>query len=255
MPNKALGQHWLSDRTILKAIAASADLKPTDTVLEVGPGLGSLTSVLLPQVQRVIAVEFDEKLARALPKQFPGTSLSVVHQDILSFDLRTLPPGYKVVANIPYYITNKIVQLLLTSAHPPSISVLLVQKEVAERLAAFNGKHSVLSISAQLFSEVCLGDIVPAAYFTPVPKVDSQIVILKTRPQPIVPLTQQKVFFRVVKAGFSAKRKKLRSSLSAGLHLSKQQAEDLLQQAGVDPNVRAEDISISDWKRLSDCDA
>ena len=180
-PKKSLGQHWLRDRDVLAHIADCAEVSDTDTVLEIGPGLGTLTSELLRRAKKVTAVEFDEDLARKLPGQFPGKNLEVVQSDILSYDLSDLPAGYKVVANVPYYITSKIVQLLMTSDNKPSIAVLLVQKEVAERLAAEAGDMSILAVSAQLFADVTLGDVVPAELFTPPPKVDSQVVILRTR--------------------------------------------------------------------------
>lgn len=250
MPNKSLGQHWLKDRLILEAIADSADIAVGDTVLEIGPGLGTLTSVLLSRAKQVVAVEFDAELARKLPGQFPGKQLTVHNADILSYDLTQLPAGYKVVANVPYYITSKIVQLLMTNTNRPSIAVLLVQKEVAERLAARAGDMSILAISAQVFAEVSLGELVPREYFTPPPKVDSQVVVLRTRPTPLVTLEQEKDFFRVVKAGFSAKRKKLRSSLSGGLGIEKSDAEKLLESSRVSPDSRAEDLSIEQWLRL-----
>lgn len=250
-PNKSLGQHWLRDRAVLSHIADLADIQPGDTVLEIGPGLGTLTSELLRRAEKVIAVEFDEELARKLPGQFPGKNLEVKTGDILSFDLSTLPKGYKVVANVPYYITSKIVQLLMTADNKPAIAVLLVQKEVAQRLAAKPGDMSILAVSAQLFSEVSLGDVVPAALFTPPPKVDSQVVVLKTRTESFLGEVSEKAFFRVVKAGFSAKRKKLRSSLSAGLGISKQQLETQLAQADISPDDRAETLSLDDWLRLT----
>jgi len=250
MPNKQLGQHWLKDRLILEAIADCAQITPNDTVLEIGPGLGTLTSVLLARARNVIAVEFDPELARKLPGQFPGTNLTVEHADILHFDLSQLPRDYKVVANVPYYITSKIVQLLTESSNPPSVTVLLIQKEVAERLAAEPGDMSVLAVAAQIYAEVELGPLVPAEYFTPPPKVDSQVVILKRRQQPLIDPSEQKAFFRVVKAGFSAKRKKLRSSLSGGLGISKPEAENLLIQADINPDSRAEALSLDDWIKL-----
>lgn len=250
-PNKSLGQHWLRDRAVLSHIADLADIQPTDTVLEIGPGLGTLTSELLRRAEKVIAVEFDEELARKLPDQFPGKNLEVKTGNILSFDLSNLPKGYKVVANVPYYITSKIVQLLMTADNKPAVAVLLVQKEVAQRLAAAPGDMSILAVSAQLFSDVSLGDIVPAALFTPPPKVDSQVVVLKTRTENFLGDVSEKDFFRVVKAGFSAKRKKLRSSLSAGLGISKQQLETQLAQANISPDDRAESLSLDDWLRLT----
>lgn len=235
----------------MAAIADEADLSADDTVLEIGPGLGTLTSELLRQAGRVVAVEFDEELAGKLAGQFPGKQLSVVHDDILHYDLSQLPAGYKVVANVPYYITSKIVQLLTTASHKPARIVLLVQKEVAERLAATPGNMSILAVSAQVYAEVTLGIKVPRAYFTPPPRVDSQVVVLTIRPTPLIDRTEERAFFRVVKAGFSAKRKKLRSSIAAGLHLEKTEAEQLLQQAAIDPNARAEDLALADWLRLS----
>ena len=253
MPKKSLGQHWLKDRLILEAIADSAEITLDDTVLEIGPGLGTLTSVLLSRAHEVIAVEFDSELARKLPGQFPGKRLTVINQDILSFDLSQLPAGYKVVANVPYYITSKIVQLLMTSTNKPSIAVLLVQKEVAERLAATPGDMSILAISAQIFAEVSLGEVVRAEHFTPPPKVDSQVVIMKAHEASLVSNDQEQQFFRVVKAGFSAKRKKLRSSLSGGLDIKKSAVEALLARADISPDSRAEDLKIEDWKQLARC--
>lgn len=250
MPKKELGQHWLHDRAVLEDIANEANLAKSDTVLEIGPGLGTLTSELLRQAGSVAAVEFDEALARKLPGQFPGTNLTVVHEDILQFDLSTLPTGYKVVANVPYYITSKIVERLVTAANKPSTIVLLVQKEVAERLAAEPGDMSILAISAQVYAEVRLGSVVSAELFTPPPKVDSAVVVLEMRPESLLAGTDEKAFWRVVKAGFSAKRKKLRSSLAGGLQLGKPEVEQLLAQASINPDDRAEHLSIADWKRL-----
>lgn len=251
MPKKELGQHWLKDREILAAIADDADLSSDDTVLEIGPGLGTLTSELLRRAGRVIAVEFDPDLARKLPGQFPGKNLQVVHEDILQFDLDALPAGYKVVANVPYYITSKIIEKLMTAKNKPSTVVILVQKEVAERVAAGPGDMSILAVSAQVFANARLGVLVPREYFTPPPKVDSQVVVLETLATPLVAPEDEKAFFRVVKAGFVAKRKKLRSSIAAGLGISKPAAEELLRHAAVNPELRAEDLSINDWLRLA----
>ncbi len=249
--NKHLGQHWLRDRETLAKIASYAEVTDEDVVFEIGPGLGTLTSVLLNQAKKVVAVEFDENLANKLAGQFPGKNLEVIESDILSFNLQSLPPGYKVVANIPYYITNKIIQLFMTAGNKPSLVVLLVQKEVAQRLAAKPGDMSILSVSAQLFAEVSLGQIVSAKLFSPVPKVDSQVVILKPRLTPLFPDLNEKLFFKVVKAGFSAKRKKLRSSLAGGLHIDKNTAEKVLLGAKLDPNDRAETLSLESWATLT----
>lgn len=251
MTNKSLGQHWLKNREILTHIVDQAELTDQDTVLEIGPGPGTLTSVLLSRAKKVVAVEFDEDLANKLPGQFPGKNLQVVRSDILAYDLSQLPIGYKVVANVPYYITSKIVQLLMTAQNKPSVVVLLVQKEVAERLAAVGGKHSILSVSAQLFADVRLGDKVPAHFFEPAPKVDSQVVILQPHENPLFENFDQKAFFQVVKAGFSAKRKKIISSLSAGLAIEKNRVESMLNAVDIDPNQRAENLSLQDWWNLT----
>jgi 16S rRNA (adenine1518-N6/adenine1519-N6)-dimethyltransferase len=245
--NKSLGQHWLRDRDTLAHIADCAELTRGDTVLEIGPGQGSLTSELLRRAGKVVAVEFDGELARKLPAQFPGKNLEVIHSDIIKFDLSTLPTGYKVVANVPYYITSKIVKMLMTATNKPSIAVLLVQKEVARRLAAKPGDMSILAISAQVFADVTLGDVVPSKLFMPPPKVDSQVVILRTRQTSFFTDINESDFFRVVKAGFSSKRKKLRSSLSGGLKLSKTEIEAILGKANISPDVRAETLDLESW--------
>ena len=251
MPKKELGQHWLKDRDILAAIADDAELSREDTVLEIGPGLGTLTSELLRRAGRVVAVEFDAELARKLPGQFPGKDLTVANEDILQFDLDSLPVGYKVVANVPYYITSKIIEKLMTAKNKPSTVVILIQKEVAERVAAVPGDMSILAVSAQVFARARLGVEVPREYFTPPPKVDSQVVILETLATPLVAPEDEKAFFRVVKAGFSAKRKKLRSSIAAGLAISKPAAEELLRHANINPELRAEDLAIEEWLCLA----
>ena len=248
--NKSLGQHWLRDPDVLADIADSAGLNPNDTVLEIGPGLGTLTSRLLARAKNVVAVEFDEALARKLPAQFPGKNLEVIHQDILSFDASNLPFGYKLVANVPYYITSKIVQKFSEAPNPPSVMVLLVQKEVAERLAARPGDYSILAVSAQVYYDVKLGAVVPAELFTPPPKVDSQVVIMHRLENSRVDETNRAAFFRLVKAGFSAKRKKLRSSLAGGLNIEKKDVEQLLTEANISSDSRAEDLSIDQWLTL-----
>ena len=258
--NKSLGQNFLFDEDALRTIANYGQLTKVDTVLEIGPGLGTLTSQLCSAAGKVVAVEFDDNLAdkvidnvAEILGQRPN-NLTVKNEDFLRFDLSQLPTGYKVVANIPYNITSKIIEKLWTADNKPAIAVLLVQKEVAERLASTPGDLSVLAISAQVFAEVGLGAKVPAEMFIPAPKIDSQVVIMKQRPEPLVKSDQLEQFFYVVKAGFSEKRKKLRSSLAMGLRTNKTEAERLLNEADVDPNKRAQELSIDDWKRLAKCD-
>lgn len=251
MPNKSLGQHWLTDRSLLAEIVDSAPLTPTDTVLEIGPGLGTLTSVLLNRVDQVVAVEYDAALAQKLPGQFPGKKLTVVQGDFLTFDLTSLPVGYKVVANVPYYITTKILQRLLRSSSPPEAGAVLVQHEVAEKLTAAKGKFSVLAVELQLDYVVQLGPRVSKMYFTPPPKVDSQVIVFKKRHVTENAQFNKPLFMRLVQAGFSSPRKKLKTNLSAGLQVDKALVSQWLQQAALAEDCRAEDVSIADWKKLT----
>jgi 16S rRNA (adenine1518-N6/adenine1519-N6)-dimethyltransferase len=250
VPKKSLGQHWLEDDACLEAMLQAAEIGAGDTVLEIGPGLGTLTRKLAAAADRVVAVEFDERLARELPSRVAADNLQIVQQDILSFDLTQLPAGYKVVANIPYYLTSNLIRVLSESSNPPQRVSLLIQKEVAERLAAKPGTMSTLSVTAQLYWSVSMGRIVAAELFTPPPKVDSQIVGLVYRKQPLFPDVVPKLLFRLVKAGFGERRKTLRNSLSGGLHLSKDQTEDLLRKAGVDPGLRAQSLTLEQWHGL-----
>lgn len=251
MPKKSLGQHWLFDSKSLGAVCDAAHIQPTDIVLEIGPGLGPLTVELTRRAQKVIAVEFDEQLARELPARVPAPNLQVIYGDIMHFDLSVMPPGYKVVANVPYYITSAIVRLLLTSNTQPESITLLVQKEVAQRIAAQPGDMSVLAVTAQFYAQPQLGQIITADKFDPPPKVDSQIITFTTRPEPLFTDVSPKMFFRIVKAGFGEKRKTIRNSLSGGLRITKEDTEALLTRAGINPAVRAEQLSLEDWHRLA----
>lgn len=247
---KSLGQHWLTDQATLDAMCDAVSLSDSDTVLEIGPGLGTLTELLVQKAAKVVAVEFDRKLADELPGRVPAQNLEVVSQDILSFDLTALPKGYKVVANIPYYLTSNLIRVLSESSNPPAQAALLVQKEVAGRVAAKPGDMSLLSVSAQYYWEVSLGQMVPAELFTPPPKVDSQVLALRYREVPLFPGTDTKLYFRIVKAGYAGRRKTLHNSLSAGLQLSKPETADLLVAATIAPNLRAQSLTLNDWHRL-----
>lgn len=246
---KSLGQHWLHDELTLEAMAMGVDASAGDAVLEVGPGLGTLTKQLVDRGCNVIAVEFDEKLARELPRRVPADTLQVINQDILSFDLSQLPQGYKVAANIPYYLTSKLLRMLCESPTHFSKATLLIQKEVAERVCAGPGDMSLLSVSVQFYCRANLGDFVPKELFTPPPKVDSQILLLEYRDKPLFDV-DEKAFFRLVKAGFHERRKKLRSSLSGGLRISKPEAEELLAKAGIDPSLRPQHLTLENWYSL-----
>jgi len=244
--NKLLGQHWLYDQTILEAVADATGVQDGDTVLEIGPGLGTLTTVLLAHGAQVIAVEKDDRLARQL---LPHERLQVVAGDILTFNLNDLSIGYKVAANIPYYLTSPLIRMLLEADNRPVQIGLLIQKEVAERIVARPGKMSVLGFSVQYFADVQLGAVVSAELFDPPPKVDSQIITITPRARPAFPADQKKLF-QLVKAGFSEKRKKLINALAGGLHLSKNMATALVKDAGMSETARAQELSLDDWQRL-----
>jgi len=252
LPNtkKSLGQHWLHDEYSLDAIVEAADVQPQDTVLEVGPGPGTLTTKLVQQAAQVVAVEFDHDLAKELPVRVPAANLTVTEQDILQFDLASLPAGYKVVANIPYYLTSNLLRVLCEHPNHFSKAAILIQKEVAERVCAKPGSMSLLSVSVQFYCQASLGELVPAYLFTPPPKVDSQVLELTFREQPLFPDVDTKVFFRVVKAGFAQRRKTLLNSLSSGLSLSKEQTEALLAAAHIDAGTRAQALTLDDWYAL-----
>lgn len=249
--NKALGQHWLHDEASLDAMLEAAEVAAEDTVLEIGPGPGALTAKLVKQAKEVVAVEFDVALARELPRRVPAANLNIVQQDILRFDLTSLPPNYVVAANIPYYLTSKLLQTLCESANPFTRAALLVQKEVAERVCARPGQMSLLSVSVQLYCEARLGELVPAELFTPPPKVDSQILILKRRTSLLFDDVALKDFFRVVKAGFAQRRKTLLNSLGSGLQLSREATEQLLAEAHIAPTVRPQNLSLEEWHALA----
>lgn len=250
-PKKSLGQHWLSDITALNAMCEAADINPEDTVLEIGPGQGTLTRQLLKRAGHVVAVEFDKILAVNLPEKVGNKDkLSVVTEDILRFDLTQLPPNYKVVANIPYYLTSHLLRLLSESTNPPAIAALLVQKEVAERVTASAGGMSILSVITQFNWNVSTGIIVPARLFTPPPKIDSQILILEWRKRQLFPDVKTKQFFRLVKAGFSNRRKTLENSLAGGLRIKKEIVRSLLQSANVTPTARAQELTLRQWHQI-----
>lgn len=249
-PKKSLGQHWLNDPDSLDAMCQAADITPDDTVLEIGPGLGTLTQLLVLKAREVIAVEFDETLANNLPTRIQASNLRVETQDILRFDLTKLPKDYKVVANIPYYLTSNLLRVLSESENPPVQMALLVQKEVAQRVCARPGDMSLLSVSVQLYYHASLGEVVPRGLFTPPPKVDSQILKLTRREQPLFPDLDTKKFFQVVKAGFANRRKTLLNSLAAGKRLTKSEAGEIIANTKINPQSRPQELSLEEWYAL-----
>jgi len=247
---KSLGQHWLHDLGALNAMVYSAEVNSNDTILEIGPGLGTLTELLCKQAKQVVAVELDQYLADKLPKRVPATNLEVLREDILHFDFTQLPPNYKVVANIPYYLTSNLLRTLSDTPNPPISATLLMQKEVAQRVAATPGDMSLLSVAVQLYWQVRLEDIIPARLFTPPPKVDSQILVLHRIDSTLFPDVDTKAFFRIVRIGFAQKRKTLLNNLSSGLHLDRADVTAICRSLDIDPQRRAQSLSLSEWHTL-----
>lgn len=245
---KSLGQHWLNDEVTLKYICQSANLTNSDIILEIGPGHGSLTKYLINVADKVIAVELDNNLASELRKTIPAVNLTIVNQDILSFDFSTLPKNYKVLGNIPYYLTSNLIRVLASSLNKPSVIVIMVQKEVAQRVAAKPGAMSLLSISAQLYFNVELGRIVPANLFLPPPKVDSQIIILTPKNDLITDNPEQ--LLRLVRIGFSSRRKTLLNSLSSGLRKDKFSVGKTIKDSGINPDIRPQELAMHEWLQL-----
>lgn len=247
---KSLGQHWLQDEAILLEIVDAAEISKGEYVLEIGPGLGTLTTKIADAGADVLALEFDQDLIKGLKIRFINTSqVKIVEGDIRTFNFGELPVDYKIVANIPYYLTSHLIRSISETPNPPSLAVLLIQKEVAERLCAGPGQMSILAITAQFYFECELDIEVPAKFFTPPPKVDSQVVVLRRRHTKLFDI-DEKAFFTLVKAGFSEKRKTLRNSLSGGLGLSKDDAVSLLDKAGVSATLRAQALTLDDWHKL-----
>lgn len=249
---KALGQHWLEDDASLQAMVSLANVAVGDQVLEIGPGYGTLTEYLLAAGADVTALEFDASLVPGLLGKFADVpELRIEQGDVRTFDFTSMPPNFKVVANIPYYLTSNLIQLLSETPNQPTCAVLLIQKEVAERVVTQPGSMSILSVTSQFYWQTTLGPVVGAQLFTPPPKVDSQILVLQRRPQPLFSDVTPKAFFRLVKAGFSQKRKTLVNSLSGGLAISREAASLLLDQAQIDPRRRAQTLSLEEWHRLA----
>jgi 16S rRNA (adenine1518-N6/adenine1519-N6)-dimethyltransferase len=252
--DKRLGQNYLQDSSALRKIAEAAEIKAMDTVLEVGPGLGSLTRYLSVSARQVVAVELDSNLFSVLQTILkPYANVRLIHGDILDLTIKELglPNNYIVAANIPYNITSAIIRHLLESEPKPRRVVLTVQKEVAERICATPPDMSLLALSVQVYGKPQIMARIPAGAFFPAPKVDSAVVKIEIYPEPIIPYPLLPIFFKLIKAGFGQKRKTLRNSLSAGLKISTTEAELLLAKAEIDSKRRAETLSLDQWNRLS----
>jgi 16S rRNA (adenine1518-N6/adenine1519-N6)-dimethyltransferase len=254
-PDKSLGQNFLLDEAALQRIIEAAQVTPEDVVLEIGAGLGSLTRLLAVCAYLVVAVELDSiliPLLREVLLQF--NNVQVVEGDILSLDPVQLvsSPDYLIVANIPYYITSALIRHLLEAKKPPRRMVLTVQQEVARRICASPGEMSLLALSVQVYGQPTIVSHIPSGAFYPPPKVDSEIIRIELYQSPLIPEPQLDTFFKLIKAGFSQKRKTLRNALSGGIHLPSQTIETLLNDAGINPRRRAETLSITEWKSLTE---
>jgi len=262
---KGLGQHFLIDEEVLKLIVSAAGLTSADVIMEIGSGLGVLTRELVRQGGWVIAVELDSRLTAILQQSLASfKNITIVNEDILQVDQLTLlqeqkakfpagiscPFSYKVVANLPYYITSPVLRHFLEASLKPQVMVVMVQKEVAEAIVAKPGQMSMLSISVQFYGEAVIVSYVPARCFYPVPEVDSAILKIELYAQPLVEVTNREGFFRLVQAGFSAPRKQVGNSLAQGLGLSKADVLSLLGKASIMPQRRAETLTLDEWAKL-----
>ncbi len=250
-PKKSLGQNFLFDENVLARVIETAELNSDDYVLEIGPGLGALTKLLAPAVQAVTAVELDDRFMPILAIEFePFANITLIHGDILDQNPNTLfDAPYKVVANVPYYITGAILRHLLSAEQKPTMMVLTVQKEVADRMAAEPPKMNLLAVSTQFYGRSERVAILKAGAFWPRPDVDSAVVRIDLHPEPLLPFTEEKAFFRVVKAGFSQKRKQLQNNLRQ-LGMDKQEVTVVLADVHIDSRCRAETLSIAEWLSL-----
>jgi 16S rRNA (adenine1518-N6/adenine1519-N6)-dimethyltransferase len=250
---KSLGQNFLTDPAILRRIVQAAELPAGARILEIGPGLGSLTRFLALGAKQVVAVELDEALIPILEEVVaPLGNVRVVQGDILKLDPQALmgDEPYYVAANIPYYITSAVIRHLLEARKRPFRLALTVQREVAERICAEPGDMSLLALSVQVYGRPTVAARIPAKAFYPPPKVDSAVVRVDVYDHPAIPAAGLANFFRLIKAGFSQKRKTLRNALAGGLGWPPAQAEELLRRAGIDPMRRAETLSIQEWGDL-----
>jgi len=256
-PKKSLGQNWLVDESALSRIAAAAELSPHDTVLEIGPGLGALTRHLAERAGRVVAIELDAALIPPLHRSLADyANITIVQGDILQFSPSALVGGpdsssYKVVANLPYYITSAVIRHLLEAAVPPSLIVLTVQLEVAQRMTAAPGKMSLLAVSVQFYGRPSIVTHIKAGSFYPPPQVDSAVVRIEPYSRPAVEVADRDRFFAVVKAGFSQKRKQLHNALAAGLAHPQADVAAALERAGVDGRRRAETLTLGEWASVA----
>jgi len=261
---KSLGQNFLIDEKVLEDIVAAADLGPEDVVVEVGPGMGTLSFALAEKCKKVVAIEKDRKMGKVLRKEIleklgEKANIEILSDDILKINLSEFLAmrgikKYKLVSNIPYYITSPIIKLFLEAEIQPEMIVLLMQKEVAERICAKKGDLSVLALSVLLYGEPEMVRTVSHEAFYPAPKVDSTVLKISNISKKYSVSDYQKIF-RIIKIGFSSKRKKLVNNLSAGLKMEKIEVEKILSDCNIGASARAQDLEVVDWVKLKDLDS
>ena len=249
-PNKDLGQHFLTDKNVLEKIIETADVGKSDVVVEIGPGLGILTRELAKRAKKVYAIEIDPKIAEILSTSCVGCrNLNILRQDVRKFD----PQGigrYKVVANLPYYITSHVIRKFLEAKNKPQTLTVLIQREVAERICAKPGRMSLLSIAVQFYGIPEIAELVSPLAFFPSPKVYSAVLKIKVVKEPLFEDVDRRIFFRLVKAGFGEKRKMIANSMSGSLNLDKNLISQLLRRAGVEPMLRPERLTLDNWHNI-----
>ena len=253
-PRRSLSQNFLTDAGALDAIVDAAELKPGDRVVEIGPGLGVLTRRLLAAGASVLAVELDPRLAEWLRAELGGVpGFELIEADALSLDGAAMFPGldFKLVANIPYHITSPLLHAFLEGERPPALAVVLVQAEVAERVAAPAGRMSYLSVFVQNVASADVVARVPAAAFEPVPKVDSAVLRMRRRSEPVIPPgPQRETFYRLVQAGFRQRRKQLHNALARELPVPRGALGHAFATCEIDPERRAQTLSVDEWRCL-----
>ena len=258
-PKKSLGQNFLESASVLEKIIVASNINQNDLILEIGPGTGNLTEKLLSLSESVLAVEIDKRCVEILKKKFEKKkNFSLINEDILKFDFCrylkenfTSHSSYKVVANIPYYITAPILRALLEAPKSPEKIILMTQKEVAQRIIEGPGALSLLALSVQYYAQAKKLFDVPKEAFFPVPKVDSAVLEIIPLPKNEINEKERSDFFRIIRIGFSAKRKTLSNNLSNGLHLNKTAVENALREIGLNEKARAQELAIKDWIDLS----
>lgn len=251
--DKRLGQNFLVEESYIEKIIKTATIKDNETILEIGAGIGNLTSKIAEFASRIVSVEIDQRLIPVfLQVTSEFTNVEIIQGDILTLDLMKLISGeYKVIANIPYYISTAVTRFLTESNNPPGNMILTLQKEVAERMCQKPGNFSLLALSVQIFGEPKIALYIPAGAFYPKPEVDSAVIRIDRHLNPVVPDNILPLLFRLARAGFSQKRKTLRNSLAGGMHWNTDLTQELLLKAGIEPIRRAEELGIDEWVRLS----